>query len=226
MTTLDWIIIVGLFILFFISAIVTTIIIFYRRRWNYRYVVLENVGGNQYTISKRGKCRLMSFGDGGEEIFYLREIKRWRVAYGKRIGKNQIMFAIGKDGYWYNCDFADFDAKLMKIGVMPIDRDMRYAYASVRKGIDNRYNKLNFMDKYGTMIAFGMLFLCILAMIGFMYFNFSQEKKIIVASNDGVKTSKEVMILAKDVLNYINQIKTGEQVITPDTNITIRTPVT
>lgn len=226
MTTLDWIILIGLFTLFFISGIVTTVIIFYRKRWNYRYVVLENVGGNKFTISRRGKCRLMSFGDGGEEIFYLREIKKWRVAYGKRIGKNQIMWVVGQDGYWYNSDFADFDAKLLKIGVMPIDRDMRYAYASVRKGINDRYDKKNFMDKYGTVIAFGMLFLCIIAMVGFMWFNFSQQKKIIIASNEGILASKDVTVLAKETLTQINLIKSG-QVITPTSpNISVRTPVT
>jgi len=209
MTILEWIIIVGLFLLFFVSGLVTTIIIFYRRRWNYGYVVLENMGGDKFVISKRGKCRLMNFGDGGEEIFYLREGSKWRVAYGKRIAKNQVMWVIGKDGYWYNSDFADFDKKLFQIGVMPIDRDMRYAYASVRKGIDNRYNKQNFMDKYGTIIAFGMLFMCILAMIGFMYFNFSQQKKLITANAEATKTSKEVMILAKDVLGNIDNIKSG-----------------
>lgn len=221
MTTLDWIIIIALFIIFFASAITTTIIIFYRRHWNFSYVVLENVGGDKFVISRRGKCRLMSFGDGGEEIFYLRELKKWRVAYGKRIAKNQVLWVVGKDGYWYNSDFADFDSKLMQIGVMPIDRDMRYAYASVRKGIDNRYDKKNFMEKYGTFIAFGMLFLCIIAMIGFQWFNFSQQKKIIMASNTGVETSKEVMELSKEVMNSIKEINEGGSGYTPTDN-TIR----
>lgn len=222
MNTIELIIIIVVFALFFISGIATTIIIFYRRRWNYSYVVLENVDGSKYTVSRRGKCRLISFGDGGEELFYLRDLKKWRVAYGKRIAKNQIMWVIGQDGYWYNSDFTDFDKTLMQIGVTPIDRDMRYAYASVRKGLENRYNKQTFMEKYGTLIAFGMLFLCIIAMIGFMYFNFSQQKKIIVANNEGAKTSKEVMQIAKDVIQGIADLKNGQSGIkTPENNIPI-----
>lgn len=221
MTTLDWIIIISLFVIFFISAIVTTIVIFYKRRWNFSYVVADKSDGRHYSITQRGKCRLMSFGDGGEEIFYLRNIKRWRVAYGKRIGKNQILFVIGKDGYWYNCDFDDFDDKLLKLGVMPIDRDMRYAYASVRKGIDNRYNKQNFMDKYGTIIAFGMLFLCIIAMIGFQWFSFSNQKKIVTAQTEGAKTSLEVMKASKDVLNSLKGVTETQTGFKP-ANVTIQ----
>lgn len=205
----EWIIVGGLFFIFFISGTITTIVIFYKRRWNYSYVVLDKIDGKKYGIIARGKCRLMPFGDGGEEVFYLQKIKKWRVAYGKRIAKNQVMWVIGQDGYWYNSDFDDFDEKLLKIGVMPVDRDMRYAYASVRKGIENRYNKQNFMDRYGTMIAFGMLFICIIALIGFSWFNFSQQKKIILANNEGIKTSKEVMTLAKEVLANIDNIKSG-----------------
>ena len=208
-TTTEWIIVGVLFGVFFISAIATTIVIFYKRRWNYSFVVLEKSDGKKYSISLRGKCRLVNFGDGGEEIFNLRGLNKWRVAYGKRIAKNQVMWVIGKDGYWYNCDFDDFDDKLLKVGVMPIDRDMRYAYASVRKGIESRYNKQNFMDKYGTLISFGMLFICILAMIGFMWFNFSQQKKIIMANAEATKTSKEVMQLASSVLANIDNIKSG-----------------
>lgn len=208
-TTTEWIIVGVLFGVFFISAIVTTIVIFYKRRWNYSFVVLEKGDGKKYSISMRGKCRLVNFGDGGEEIFHLRGMGKWRVAYGKRISKNQVMWVVGKDGYWYNSDFDDFDEKLLKVGVMPIDRDMRYAYASVRKGIENRYNKQNFMDKYGTLISFGMLFICILAMIGFMWFNFSQQKKIIMANAEATKTSKEVMELASSVLANIDNIKSG-----------------
>lgn len=219
MTTLDWIILIGLFGVFFISSVTTTIIIFYRRRWNFSYVVLENVGGDKFVISRRGKCRLMNFGDGGEEIFFLRELKKWRVAYGKRIAKNQILWVVGKDGYWYNSDFADFDKRLLKVGVMPIDRDMRYAYASVRKGIDKRYDKVNFMDKYGTMISFGMLMICIVAMIGFMWFNFSQQKKIIMANSEASKTSLEVMKAAKDVMSSVNNVKQGSGIIQTDTTI-------
>lgn len=210
MTTLiEWIIVIILFAVFFISAIVTTIVIFYKRRWNFSYVVLEKGDGKKYAISSRGKCRMISFGDGGEEIFYLRNTKKWRVAYGKRIAKNQIMWVIGQDGYWYNADFDDFDRKLMKIGVMPIDRDMRYAYASVRKGIDNRYEKQNFMDKYGTLISFGLFFILVISMIGFQWFNFSQQKKMASTNLEASKVNRETMELASDVLKNIDNIKSG-----------------
>lgn len=227
MTTLDWIIVAILFGLFFISAIVTTIIIFYKRRWNYTYVVAENIGGSGYTISSRGKCRLINIGDGGEEIYYLRNHKKFRLGYGKKISKKQILWVIGKDGYWYNCDFGDFDKTFLKMGLIPVDKDARMGNASMRKMIDKRYDRGTFMDKWGVTIAFGMLFLCILAMIGFQWFNFSKQKQIVTANNEGIKTSKEVMLIAKEVMTQIEDIKSGNSGYTQNNNTsgTIPRPV-
>lgn len=207
--TLDWIILGSIFTVFFTASGIVSFILLQKLRWNFRFVEAENIAGTGWTITKRGKCRLVSFGDGGEEIFLLKGKKKYRVAYGKRIGKNQIMWMIGGDGYPYNVSFENLDKKLLEVGVMPIDRDMRYAYSSLRKGIENRYDKKNFMEKYGTLIAFGMLFICILAMIGFMWVGFNGQKEIVSASTESIKTAKEVMELAKEVLANIDNIKTG-----------------
>lgn len=226
-TTLEWIIVISLFAIFFISAIVTTIIIFYRRRWNYTFVVAENTGGSGFTISQRGKMRLVNIGDGGEEIFFLRNIKKYRLAYGKRIANRQVLWTIGKDGYWYNCDFGDFDETFSKMGLIPVEKDVRMGNASMRKMIDKRYDKGNFMEKWGTTIAFGMLFLCIIAMIGFLWINGNQQKTIAGANLESTKTSKEVMALSKEIMTQIQLIKSGSSgYVQPDNSSTPRPVLT
>lgn len=205
----QWIIFGIFFFVFFIVSLVTALIILNRLRWNYKWVLLEEQPNGQTIITKRGRCRQVSFGDGGEEIFYLKNMKKWRVAYGKRIGNRQIAWAVGQDGYWYNVNFSSLDKKLREVGVYPVDRDMRYAYASARKGIDNRYDKKSFMEKYGTVIAFGMLFICILAVGGFAYISYQGQAKIANINNAGMETQKEVMKLSEKVLSQVANIQTG-----------------
>jgi hypothetical protein len=214
-TTVDWIIVASIFFIFFTIAGVVGFIFLNRLRWNFKYVDIENIAGSGYTITRRGRCRKISFGDGGEEIFYLKGVKKFRVAYGKRIGKNYIAWGIGADGYAYNVSFSDLDKKLLEIGVFPVDRDMRYAYASARKGIENRYDKKNFMEKYGTVIAFGMLFICILAMGGFLWMGFNGQKEIQANDVEVAKTLQETMKLANDVLGRVDNIKSGGSGLVP-----------
>lgn len=204
-----WIIFgIVVFIFFVISGIVLFILL-YRRRWNFRYVVLENIAGTGYSITGRGRCRRMAFGDGGEEIFYLQNSKKWRAAYGKRIGKNQVAWCVGEDGYWYNINFGNLDKRLQELGVEPVDKDMRYAYASIRKGIESRYNQKTFMEKYGTIIAFGMLFLCIIAMGGFMWYTGSQATKISNANAQSLVTADKILTHSDELISHLNNLQTG-----------------
>jgi hypothetical protein len=186
MTGLEWFIIIGLFAVFFIISGVTVFIILYRLRWPFKWEKYENINGQTVRTAK-GRARLISFGDGGEEIFFLKNLRKWRVAYGKRIGKNLVAWFVGEDGYWYNATFGNMDKRLQEIGVNPVDRDMRYAYASVRKGIDNRYDKKNFLEKWGTVIAFGMLFFCIIAMCGFLWVGFNGQKQVQASNTEVIK---------------------------------------
>ena len=206
---IGWIIFFIFAFIFFVASGIVTFIILNRLRWNYQWILLEELPNGKSQISKKGRARLMSFGDGGEEIFFLKNLKRWRVAYGKRIAKNQVAWGLGQDGYWYNVDFGAIDKRLQEAGVYPVDRDMRYAYASARKGIANRYDKKNFMDKYGTLIAFGMLGLCILAMCVFAWLNYNGQQKLATINNEGLTTSKAVMDEAANVLNGVANLKTG-----------------
>jgi len=182
----------GVFALFIISGGVFAIVVAYKKYWNFSWVLIE-----KGKIIRRGKCRMLSIGDGGEEIFFLRGVKKWRVAYGKRIGVNQIAWAIGKDGYWYNIELGDLDKQLMEVGVMPVDRDMRYAYASVRKLIDNRYNDKSFIEKWGATISIGLICLALLIQ-GVSYYYTVQKQgeiniQIAVANKDAMDSANKVV---------------------------------
>ena len=206
MNTVEIIILIALFGIFFIASGVVTGVLLYYQRWNYKFEITENINGT-VVRTKKGRCRLVAFGDGGEEIFYLKKPKKWRVAYGKRIGKNTIGWHIGEDGYWYNYSYGNFDKRMRELGVNPVDRDMRYAYASARKGLENRYDKKNFMEKYGTVIAFGMLFLCIIAMGAFLWVGFNGQQKVASINAQSMTTAKEVMEASKSLISSLANLK-------------------
>jgi len=161
----SWKIILFVFLFFmfiFIGGIIAFVILS-RLRWPFTVNVLQDIDGSgKLKIVSKDKARLISFGDGGEEIFLLKKSKKYRVAYGKRIGNKAIAWAVADDGYWYNITFQDINKKLMEVGVMPIERDMRLATASIRKGIDHRYDDKNWMDKYGAVLYFGLFLITLL----------------------------------------------------------------
>lgn len=211
----EFVIFAILVLLFLIVAGVTAFIILNRLRWNFKVNILENVAGKGYVIAGKDKARLIAFGDGGEEIFLLKHRKKYRVGYGKRIGTRVIAWAIGQDGYWYNITFGDLDSKLQELGVVPVDRDMRFSTSSLRKGIENRYNEKTWMDKYGTIMYFGLFVLTLLIFGGVMWFAFNKQIQIANINSKSMETTKEVMELAKQVLNNIDNVKNGGSGIKP-----------
>jgi hypothetical protein len=203
-------IILGLMMLvFFIVSSAVAAIIVYRIRWPMFWEKWEELTPGRSTRTRKGRCRLIGFGDGGEEIFYLRGLKKYRAAYGKRLDKKTVVWEEGSDGYWYNVVPTGLDKRLLEVGIMPVDRDMRLTNATIRKGIENRYNEKSFMDKYGVLISFGLLFVCILALGGFLWMAMDKQRDISAANLEATKASKETMEVANRILSHIDNINIG-----------------
>lgn len=217
-----WVVFGILFFIFMVTAIIGVGALLWRLRWNYTWVLLEEQPNGKSQITKKGRARLMAFGDGGEEIFFLRGLKKWRVAYGKRISNNgrQIAWEVGQDGYWYNIDFAGLDKKLREVGVHPVHMDMRYAYSSVRRGIENNYGQKTFMDKYGTIITFGLLGLCIIALGISQWWAFHELNKGATTSANNLKVQEAIVDKYSALLDKIGGTATpatgtGFRTVTP-----------
>ena len=200
-----WVIGIGVFLIFFVIAIVITVYLLSRLKWNYNWVLLREQPNGISEVVQRGKCRLMAFGDGGEEIFYCKGINKWKVAYGKRISSkfNQVAWAVGQDGYWYNISFGPIDKQLLEVGVYPVDRDMRYAYASARKGLERDYEKKSFMDKYGTLIHLGVLGFLVLGMVAFAFVSWSQFNKYTTTNTESTKENLKIQTALADKQDII-----------------------
>lgn len=207
----SWIIfwfIVGLFL---IATTVVLVIVLQNFKWRTKWVLLEEQPNGKCLLNRSGRARLIGVGSGGEELYLLKGINKIKPYYGKRIGKNQIAWAIGQDGYWYNVDFGGLDKKLRELGVFPIHMDMRYAYASIRQLNDKRHNDKTFMEKWGTTIAFGMLFLCIVAMVVFASYTYKGVANVQGAVGENLKIQKEVTQSTKELIERLNVLNNANQ---------------
>jgi len=160
-----WVTIFGIIFIILLICIFAIWFFFQKKIYNKKIIVFENVSGQGYQPTIRDKARTIKVGDGGEELLFLKKIKVYRTAYGRKMGRNTYWFTIGQDGYWYNTVLGDLDAKMGMLDIEPIDRDMRYMHVAIRKNIQDRYRKTNFMEKYGTMIMSGIFLLVMIVAI-------------------------------------------------------------
>lgn len=209
--SINWILIITLFIFFVIGAIAIYLFLT-NKQYNRKIILFENISGQGYQLVKRDRARLVKVGDGGEEILFLKKSKVYRTAYGKKMGKNTYWFAKGQDGYWYNIVLGDLDAKMGMLDIEPIDRDMRYMHVAIRKNIQERYRKANFMEKYGTIMMNGLFLIIMLVGIGVL---FSKMGKVAEANALAMETGRVVMEKASEVLSGVSNVCNGGNGIIP-----------
>ena len=194
--------------IFFIILVGAAIIyfVYMMRIYNRKIIVFENVSGQGFQPVYKDTARLISLGDGGEELLFLRKKKVYRTAYGKKMGKNTYWFVIGHDGYWYNSILGDIDAKMGMLDIEPIDRDMRYMHVAVRKNIQERYRKINWAEKYGVMAMSGMFLVIMLIGIWFLL-----DKMALISSgmSEAVKSALAVQDETKTIISSLDNICVG-----------------
>ena len=205
-------------IIFIVVAIIAIIgyIIWDRRRYKYKVIVFENLGGRQYSVKGYDRARLVKVGDGGEEILYLKKNKCFRTAYGKKMSKNTYWFAIGQDGYWYNIILGDLDAKRGELDIEPIDRDMRYMHVAIRKNIQDRYRKIKFMEKYGTILFMGIFLIIMLIGIWFLLGKMAETSQTLSGSLEKtIPVTEKLFEKAENIVSSLDNICTGGSGIVP-----------
>lgn len=196
---INWVLILIVFLVF-IAACITIYIIWNRRTYRYKIIVFENISGQGYQPTIRDKARILKVGDGGEEILFLKKKKVYRTAYGRKMGTNTYWFAVGQDGYWYNIVLGDLDAKMGMLDIEPIDRDMRYAHVSIRRNIQDRYNKQSFMEKYGSIMMNGLFLLIMLIGLGILI---GKIGDVAGSVNAGIEASNKLVNVATQLLERL-----------------------
>lgn len=157
---------------FFVVGIVAVSIWMHKRRWPKVAIIAEERPPYGIKITGRDKCRLVSLTETGEEIYYLKNSRRYRVFHGHYIDANgkQIGWCkSARDGYYYNFRLGSLDKKLLEMGIMPTSRTARLEQAAMRELVKNKFKNEDFMTKWGTTISMGLLVIMILLMLGGAY---------------------------------------------------------
>lgn len=203
--SINWTLLLILFIVI-VTICIIIYIVWLKRTFNRRVILFENVAGMGYQPTIRDKGRVIKIGDGGEEILYLKKLKKYVTAYGKKMGKNILWFAKGQDGYWYNILLGDLDAKMNTLDIEPVDRDMRYMTTAVRKNIQERYRKIKFMEKYGTILMSGIFILIMIIGLGILI---NKMGDVAGTINEGIKSANQVVNTASEMLTRLNNLNAG-----------------
>lgn len=203
------IIFIILVVIFLVTGTIITIVLLHRRYWNYKVTVMENQTGFGSRPKYNDRARLVSIGDGGEEIFWLKKTKKYKIGYGKYIGQNSICWTIGKDGYWYNNTFGDIDKALGEVGVIPVGLDQRYATSSARDLVKGSWGSKSFMEKYGTIMYFGLFMITMIVFAGVMWFAFSKQVQIAQANIETMKTAQLVLEKVGQVTSSLDTLCSG-----------------
>lgn len=210
-----WVYVLIIFLIVLVIGVALAFVLFYRT-YSRKVILFENLAGQGFQPVLKDRARIVKIGEGGEELLKLWKAKVFRTAYGRKMGKRTYWFAVGQDGYWYNIILGDLDAKMGMLDIEPIDRDMRYMHVAIRKNIQERYRKLNFMEKYGIHL---MLFVFLIVLILGIWFIVGQIGKATEPYAANQKANIEIMQASRDVLvaleNVLNQGSSGIKPVNP-----------
>ena len=198
-----WLTVFSAIILFVIIGATLFWIYYNNKIFNKRIEIYENISGNGWQKTGTDRARIIKVGDGGEEIMFLKRRKTYRTAYGKKMGPNMYWFAVGQDGYWYNVVLGDLDAKMGMLDIEPIDRDMRYMHVAIRKNIQERYRKISFMEKYGTIMMNGIF---LLIMVGALWFLITQIGDLITTAQQTVEATKPIAEAMQTIVGNLDNL--------------------
>ena len=155
------------------------------RRWQFKYkiVIFEKIGG-RFEPTTRDRAMDFKLGRSGDRIFYMKKLRQYLPTPTLQVGRRTYWLFKRKDGELINFELEDLDEKSKRMGARFLDKEIRYARTQIFKGLDRRYEKYGFMEKYGLlMIGIGYF-----AIIGVMLWLCLDKFLDILSSLDGIVT--------------------------------------
>jgi hypothetical protein len=140
-----------------------------RKQFNKNITDFELIG-DHYEPTYRDTAKMVKLGSGGFQVIYLRKAKTYRIAYGKRVGRNNYYFFIAPDGYPYNGMLGRNITTDGRTPIITTNPSMRAQYTALEKQIDHLHGeKKGFWDKYGSWVL-SIGFVVIIGMFGYLYY--------------------------------------------------------
>jgi hypothetical protein len=206
------VILIFLVVLFLASGGIITFVFLSRRRWNIKVMLLhKNIASSGSHIAGWDRARLVGLLPTGEEIYYWKKRKKFRIGNEIYVGGSPkvMAWARGSDWYYRNVGFDDVDKRLKRMGITPTDINMRMATGVVDQAIQERHDSRTFLEKWAVPITIGMLILAILVTAGGNWWSAHEANKGKATDLEVAKTNKEVAQLSKEILITITNLRGG-----------------
>ena len=192
-------------LIFGIIAAVVTVMIVLRRQYKYKIVIFERVDG-RFKVTRRDGAKSIKIGNQGDEVFFLRKHKKILSTPQIQTGDNTFWFYVSDDGEWINFGPGDFDENRREMGAFMLDKEMRAFRMALHHLADQRMGVGNFWEKYGGVIAFGVLIL----MLSIGFWLVTREMAKIVGSMGGlIEAAKSVVEATNNLLGGLSNVQGG-----------------
>ncbi len=194
-----------LIIIFGIAAGFGTYMYLREKKFNKKIVIFSRVNGN-FGVTGKDKAMIVRFGVGGDTVFRLRKSKKFLPTPTIQTGINSFWFYIREDGEWINFGLADLDQKQKEMGARFLDKEVRFARASLQKNLKDRYDAPTFLQKYGGILTYTILIISV-GIVIWLWF----DKIIQISANiaSATETAIDLTNAQKQILAGMDNICTG-----------------
>ncbi len=194
-----------LILIFGIGAGFGTYIYLREKKFNKKIVVFSEADG-RFQVTGKDKAMIVRFGNGGDTIIRLRKYKKFLPVPTIQTGINTYWYFIREDGEWINFGMEDLNQKQKSMGARFLDKEVRFARASLQKNLKERYDAPTFMQKYGGVLTYTVLII-VVGLVMWLWF----DKIIQISSN--ISKAVEMAITLSDkqntILSNMDNICTG-----------------
>jgi len=201
---------IGMVLIIFISIILAAIIIgvsffvgYIFLKYNLKLKIFERINGRFVPCSVL-RARIYPLGNTGDNVILTLKSKKVLPMPSLQTGKRTYWYFISDDGEWINFDLSDFDQDRREANAHFLDKEMRYARASLAYVQKERFDKPGFWEKYGGLIAYVSL----IVVTGLMMFLIVKEMVDLAgASQAAIEASKEVLVETKKIVGALDNLK-------------------
>ena len=178
-------------------------------QWNKKVKCFEKVMG-RLQITRLDKARIIRIGNSGDEVLLIKKNRKILPRPVLQAEPKTYWYEIKEDGEWINIEPQSIDTgKVDKNGVMNmhyLDKEMRYARGALGYMNKERYDEATFMQKYGGLIAYGVLIL--VTCIG-LWLILDRLIEVAVAQAGAMDSVKEVLSETGRILGAVDNVQQG-----------------
>lgn len=180
------------------------------KKYKYTVVIFKRVDGQFRTVG-RDKAKIDILSNAGDQVFILKKNKKMLPMPSIQTGNNTYWYFVSDDGEWINFGPGDFDEDRREMGASFLDKEMRYARTELHQMADKKYDKQGFMQKYGPMLAAGVMLLLVGVSIYLIMDKVIEAMNQIPAMLEQAKAIQEQM---KQIISGLDSLKSSGSIET------------